>query len=212
MLKAFVAGGERDDPIGHRAVRDEMLGAVEHESVVVAPVSRSHPGDVGAGGRFGNRKGAEREFFGQRTEIGPLLGLIACDNYRQRAEVVGGNRVGDAGTSVIELFANQTGIEDAKAGTAEFARHAEVHQAGGKGLFANITRKDFLVVVLASARNDLVLAEFAGEGFELALLVGQIESKHRNLFPGGLRSRYCRLATISRAVNLIAWRGMERAC
>ncbi len=59
---------------------------------------------------------------------------------------------------------------------------------------------------------NFILAKFASERLEFALFVGQIESKHRNLFSGGPRSRYRRLATISGTVNLIAWRGMERAC
>jgi len=67
--EAFVGGREGDEPVGHRAVRDEMLGAAEYEAVAVAAVRGRERGDVGAGGRLGNREGAEREFLGKPAEI-----------------------------------------------------------------------------------------------------------------------------------------------
>ena len=138
-----------------------MLGAVEHELVAVAPIRGAHRGDVGAGARLGDRERAEGQFLDQASEIGRFLLVVAGDQQRQRRQVVGADRVGDPGASVVQLLDDEAGVEDVEAGAALLARHAEIHQAGLEGLLAHVARKDFLLVVFTRARDHLLLGKFA---------------------------------------------------
>ena len=160
-----------------------MLGAVDNELVALAPVGRAHRGDVRARARLRDCERAERQLLHQLPEVGSLLLFVARDQNRQRREVVGADRVGDSRASVVQLLDDQAGVEHAESGTAKLFRHAEVHQPGGERFLAHVDRKNFLLVVLARARNYFLLGKLMRQLFEFELFVGQIKTKHRDISP-----------------------------
>src|SRR5713226_790752 len=200
MLEAFVGGRKRHEPVGHRTVRNEMLGAVEHEAVALAPIRRAHRGNVGTRTRLRDRERAEFEFLRQRTQVRALLLFVRGDNDRQRAEVVGANRIRDTGATVIELFLDYAGVENSEPRSTEFPGHAEVYQPGGESFLADVAREDFLIVVFAGARNNFLLAEFARQRFKFTLLGGQVEANHSHA-PLGSMLQGCQKDRLSTAIT-----------
>src|SRR5208282_2263317 len=82
------------------------------------------------------------------------------------------------GAAVVQLFDDQAGVQDAQAQAAKLFWHAEIDQSGGMRLLAYVARKNFLVVVFAGARNDLLLGELVRQSLKLALFFGKFEPEH----------------------------------
>ena len=116
-------------PVGHGAIGNEMLDAVDDKIIPDAAVGGAHSRDIRASSRFGGTKGGKGELVGEHPQI--LLPLLFATRFQQRhsGKPVSSQSVGDSRAAVIQLFENQDRIQDPKAGPAVFLRDLEVHQA-----------------------------------------------------------------------------------
>src|SRR5207244_9105548 len=85
--------------IGDAAIGDVGLAAVEREAIAVCLGRRLQTGDVGPGGRLGERKGRDLLAFGDGWEVSLLLRVGAEQADRARAEAL--HREGEIGEAVM---------------------------------------------------------------------------------------------------------------
>ncbi len=95
----FAGAGEHHVEVGDAAVRNPGLLAVEHVILAVAPRGHGDVGDVGAGGRLGQREGGDRRAGAGARQPGRALRLAAEQRDRPGAEALHGE--GKVGQPVV---------------------------------------------------------------------------------------------------------------
>ncbi len=183
--KAGVAGGDaergepavrgrrdHDDESGDRAVRDELLRAVEDPPVAVAARGRLRRDRVRAGARFGERPRPEMIPAGERRQpAGLLLRRGGRQDVPDAERVVCGEGEGDRPIAGPELLCDERRRDGVETGTGELGRDRETGEPERRELGQERHRELAALAPLRGARHDPLAHERADRVADRELIV-----------------------------------------
>ncbi len=149
---------ENDRDLGGGARGDELLGAVEHPAVAVAPGARLDRGGVGAGLRLGQAEGGDFALR-HRPEKPPFLLLAAVLQHGAAAQRV--DREDRRGGAVAgrDLLHRERIADMVGAGAAIFRRHQHAHEPELPQFGQRLLREARRTVPFGGMRRELLLRE-----------------------------------------------------
>ena len=172
----LVGHGEHHEHVGHIAVGDEDLGAVED---VVVPVQLGLGlalGGIGAGVGLGQAEGADLAAGGQHGQVLGLLGLGAVHDDGIAAQaVVGGHDVAGGGALLGQLLDADGAGQGIGAGAAVLLGHAHAHHAQVEQLLDGLPGILAGLVGLGSDGLHFILGEFRHHLPDQLVLTAEIE-------------------------------------
>ncbi|MNI24005.1 hypothetical protein D3C73_776100 [compost metagenome] len=170
LARVGIGDGKNDDHLAVLARSDELLCAVDHVMITIAPCACLEVRGVGTGLRFGQRKTAD-PLAGRKTRQKALLLFFrpefedrhaadrTVDTHDRRARSVAG---GD--------FLHRRSIgEHAGIGTAIGIRHQHAEQPERTHFLQFLARKPVLAVPFRSARRQPLAGKTAGHFADLLL-------------------------------------------
>ncbi len=178
---ALLAGGaighrQHHRGVGDAAVRDEVLGAVQHEVVAVPHGGRAHPAGVGPRARLGEPPAAHLLAAGERRQPALLLLRAAEEMDVRRAQaVVRGERQRDPGVDARELLHHDRPVERREPRAAVLLGPAGAREPERAEPREHLARELLLLVPLARVRGELGLGELAHGLAQQELLFAQLE-------------------------------------
>ena len=172
----LVGHGEDHEHVGHVAVGDEDLGAVEDIVVAVQLGLGLALGGVGTGVGFGQAEGADLVALGQHGQVLGLLGLGAVGDDGIAAQaVVGGHDVAGGGALLGQLLdADGTG-QGVSARAAILLGDAHAHHAQVEQLLDVLPGILAGLVGLGSDGLHFILGEFRHHLPDQLVLTAEIE-------------------------------------
>ena len=173
----LVGHGEHHESIGHVAVGDEALAAVEDVvAVLVLDSSGLLAGSVGTGVGLSQTESADLAAAQQVGQVLPLLLLGAVlINGSAAQRGVSGNDNSSGAADLGQLFHAHGIGQDVAAGAAVFLGEVNAHHAQLRHLLDGLHGEALFLIDLLSQRLDLVLGEFPVHLAEHLLLVCQMK-------------------------------------
>ena len=173
----LVGHGEHHESIGHVAVGDEALAAIEDiVAVLVLDSGGLLAGSVGTGVGLGQ---TERTDLAAAQQVGQVLPLLLLGavliNGSAAQRGVSGNDNSSGAADLGQLFHAHGIGQDVAAGAAVFLGEVNAHHAQLRHLLDGLHGEALFLIDLLSQRLDLVLGEFPVHLAEHLLLVCQMK-------------------------------------
>ena len=179
LARALVGDGHDDADIGVLAAGDELLDAVEHVMVAVAPRGGAQRRRVAARLRLGQRKRTEHAAGSQRLEPLFFLRVVRIGHaYAAHRAIVDRDDGRGAAIAGRDFLDHDRQREIVEAGAAELFRHRDAEHAELRELLQRFAREAALAVPCGGVRSELLLREVAQRVADHLVLVGQDHSVH----------------------------------
>ncbi|KAG5457778.1 MAG: hypothetical protein BJ554DRAFT_2128, partial [Olpidium bornovanus] len=170
-----VSFGEEKVPVGHAAVGDPHLLAIDDPLVAFLDGARLDPGDVRTGDGLRDAVARHEGRLRHAAEVLLLLGVVGSDDNRRFRQAVALDGGLHSRAPEGELLGDYGAVEDAEAQAAVLGRDVRVHEAQLPGLLNDLRGVLSSPVVVGGLRDDLLRRKLARRFLEVPLLLRQAE-------------------------------------